>query len=314
MKYKYVLIVSICCFFAESIYGERLQGEINRLLGAYRRPLTVLEMGDIDEGLRIAQQYARASVVIVSLDADAVSSAIKNGVPSNVILTNPERFGVQEIQDLGACEHFDVVIAHRTDVPVQQFHVAQAVLSLGDFAFMEVGNTIFPSLSPRATRTFYAGRQLWSFFETPKKKLQRSCWVRLKKNEKKPQTYFIESNFNSKKLRKEPENTTSAWINGINLVSFIMLRGMYPTDSMIRRDLKSFFGIEHNDLVISNFVVQGENLAPIDFRDSRRSISTTVCLKAIRAFFKKGKRMNDPQGSLSYYLRKLDRYRKSERS
>ena len=56
-------------------------------------------------------------------------------------------------------------------------------------------------------------------------------------------------------------------------MTFVMLSGVYPTDSMIRSRISSFKTscLMHNDLVIGNMIVRGDELILIDFDDARRS-------------------------------------------
>jgi hypothetical protein len=113
--------------------------------------------------------------------------------------------------------------------------------------------------------------------------------------------YVLQSSFTEKKFYKEPSCVTSDWLPGINLATFSMLYGVYPTNVMLYKQLQAFKEIEHNDLVLANIIVQGDALKLIDFADDRRSSDPRVCLKGVLKMFNNVRRLQDAQRSLEKY-------------
>jgi hypothetical protein len=84
----------------------------------------------------------------------------------------------------------------------------------------------------------------------------------------------IESNFDSKKISSTRREGLRDWITGINLKTFIKLNGIYPRISELieklkNRDIQSDYKWDNtnNDLVIHNFILNGNYLHIIDFDD-----------------------------------------------
>lgn len=77
---------------------------------------------------------------------------------------------------------------------------------------------------------------------------------------------------NHKKLIRVYSNgiyQTTDWIPGINLVTYKVLNGIYPTKEMVIIQLKAFKGFKHRDFHIGNLIIQGTNLVAIDGDDLR---------------------------------------------
>ena len=66
-----------------------------------------------------------------------------------------------------------------------------------------------------------------------------------------------------------PANThqVSDWIPGINLLTFKMCQGAYPTPEMLKEELSVIRDPSHNDWMINNMIVQGNKIELIDYND-----------------------------------------------
>lgn len=117
--------------------------------------------------------------------------------------------------------------------------------------------------------------------------------------------YRVISNCNKKLFNKNSLNQPLPWVDGINLITFTMLKGIYPTDSMIRKQIVKAekTHAHHNDLVLGNFIVQGDRLIPIDVDDKRRDADLSKCVSAALKAFKKGnsRLINPEQWIRRYY-------------
>jgi len=84
----------------------------------------------------------------------------------------------------------------------------------------------------------------------------------------------IESNFDSKKISSTRREGLRDWIAGVNLKTFVKLNGIYPRifdliEKLKNRDIQGDYkwNNTNNDLVIHNFILNGNSLHIIDFDD-----------------------------------------------
>jgi len=101
------------------------------------------------------------------------------------------------------------------------------------------------------------------FLEHHKEYLKRAHWTR-----KHTRKYRIKSTFKAKSLFKK--NKETEWHKGINLLTFKMLNGVYPSLDKIKNKLDKFKKIKHSDIRIFNMIIQGETIVPIDFTFGNR--------------------------------------------
>lgn len=59
----------------------------------------------------------------------------------------------------------------------------------------------------------------------------------------------------------------SDWVPGVNILTFKMYHGSYPTTEMLQKSMKKLKGIAHNDWSINNMVLSGHRLIFVDFND-----------------------------------------------
>jgi hypothetical protein len=71
------------------------------------------------------------------------------------------------------------------------------------------------------------------------------------------------------------------WKKGINLLTFKMLNGVYPTNEYLIEQIKSFKGLYSSDFKIPNMIVQGKNLITIDGFDFRCGVPRMIDNKRI---------------------------------
>lgn len=117
--------------------------------------------------------------------------------------------------------------------------------------------------------------------------------------------YRVISNFKEKFFDKDALDKPLRWVDGINLITFALLKGVYPTDKMIRQQIikAEKTHSQHNDLVLGNFILQGDRLIPIDVNDKRRDANLNKCIKAALRAFKEGntRHKNPQQWIRAYY-------------
>lgn len=270
MKIRFTLFLFFCVS-SQLLYAELL---LKPFLNQYQRPFTLLEIGKGDHVFWIAEKYD-AVCVITGANTDLLEQCKSR---SNIILLH-KYFSPSDLKHLGQCERFDVILSH--DVK-QQFgerwkEAAEAIFDLGDYA-------IFTIQKDDADFKAYLEKNNGSLLGNLSEKLQLYI-TKAKKNLLWRKTwlwrileapYIIESTFTTKKLIKPsywPPNTMqeSYWLPGINLLTFKMCNGAYPTTEMIKKYMHEIKDEPHTDWMINNMILQGDRLVWIDVNDFARS-------------------------------------------
>jgi len=228
---------------------------IKPILDQYERPFTVLDFEN--KGMyacQIASEYETVSV-IADRDRELIKLCDKI---DNLIFLNKE-FTPEELQHLSECEHFDVVVALSVwerfgeDGP----RVVDAIVNMASHAFIK-----------RPEGELY-------HFSADQKYLQRKTWLLPRIKDK----YVISSSFQSKTLTKPawPKGvTTSSWIPGINLLTFKMCNGIYPSKETLKESLEALKDQPHTDWMVNNMVIQGKKIAWVDISDAARQKNGAV--------------------------------------
>jgi hypothetical protein len=263
---------------------------IKKLLMQYRRPVTVLMIGASDSWLpfSIAHDYD-ATVVIASYDYnDVVLKACSKEPEQQSIILLKKHFSLEELERLGQCEHFDVVLVIDgfMTLPLLRKPAFGFITRLGDYCIIKVPEAAKPKGSWRRLdeiRSYIqeAGAQVLNeqwidtsvMMTTYKQKttLIRAYWN--KPHTAYPGDYIIDSSYEQKTLYKRQMSTVSVWQRGINIHTFKMLAGVYPSLDYVKNYVKRFQELEHNDLNPCNLIMQGKHIVPIDFNDVRRDVN-----------------------------------------
>jgi hypothetical protein len=293
--------------------------EVKALLNKYKRPITVLEIGSSSccYTLPIAtdQKYHAQCIALFEGDATSLVQKAQEQKLKNVVILNPRGLPSKHFRTLGRCEHFDVVLVHGMEPRLQKdfSRTINLFSNLGDFLFIEIPkdikhSTLAPHFKPVAsteTHQLYLGHK-------PKISLDIGRFTQASIPPRKPR-YRIKSTFEDKWLHKK--HFKSSWIPGINLITFVMLCGIYPNDSTIR----SQFGrmkhsiASHNDLVLGNTIIQGTTLVPIDLKDRRgKHTNMYICLNAAIRIFKDTSRLSNPQAWVDHYYKIIKHQERKE--
>lgn len=259
-----------------------------RFLQQYKRPITVLEISHnaLDYSLMCAGHFNNGTFVGLSPCRHAVLVAHNacTMVPyRNVVLLNPP-FDKNMFETLARCEYFDVVIMHDLTNEMLQKDYQAVLCCLGDHTFIISGKNM-------------------EYCAVQKRGLDIARWSQHVQPLAAQPRYPVYSDFNQKYMIKRGQQ--SQWVRGINLITFIMLRGIRPSDQTIIKTLKAYKHADHNDLVLGNIVVQGQKLVPIDFNDQRRNAKAKRCIKAALKMFKKYDRFANPAQALKAYSEML---------
>ena len=287
-----------------SIYYEK----IRKVLQKYKRPITVLEIGttSIRYACAIASEFNALCVALPEQDSAAIARAIRARGTQKIVVLNPCSVSLASLETLGRCEHFDIVIVHDSDkLFTEAFSESYTVCrDLGDFVFIDIARTLCDHHTESIVASSKSRCLLMS--HKPKEHLDIARYTQYRKPPHYGSPYRIKSTFEEKWFYKGTFDTKVPWVPGINLITFVMLKGIYPTDSMIKDQFKTMEQRSpyHNDLVFENIIVQGEKLVPIDFNDKRRNASMKKCLKcAIQAFNMSNNRFKNPEKFIRDYYK-----------
>lgn len=286
-------------------YAERFSEQrfaiVDSVLSRYHRPFTVLDIGSAQGyfSFRGAETYPESVFVMLEGSNPAyplISKQVASICELNSHLENIVWFDMpivpKKIHALSSCEHFDVILLLNIlhwfpedwktllDAALKMSHVTVVELppweenlpkTLKDLRFnihhyltslaqeVVVGVPRHNDLSLHTT--FYIVEKS-SDFQMEKNTLLHPY----NKNRK----HLVSCDYNSKKLYKEDckppfNNLISDWIPGVNLISYLMFNGAFPS----RVDLVQQLPIdtEHKDWMPNNMIVQGNRIFLIDKND-----------------------------------------------
>jgi hypothetical protein len=272
---------------------------IQEVLNKYNRRFTMLDIG-ASQGyysFRTAHDYNCICVMIEGdnpsypkVGRQLLDLCKANSFLENIILLNKEVIP-EDLKKLSECESFSVVLALNI---IHWFgprwkEVTDAILQMGDNVIIETppqedeaskeGNLLRRSIEeylifkkakilgevPRHTSDKMTAMYL---FETEKKKLARKQWLAPKES---MDHLSISSNYKAKIITKLPPHASDLqandWQPGINLMSYLMYSGAYPTRKTIKKALKEVTDHTHNDWTVNNMILQGNKIALIDWDD-----------------------------------------------
>ncbi len=286
---------------------------IYQVLNNYKREATILEIGKgaSEYTLELPDNHTRIALLVQGGAPQLINKIKKRQIHSITVLA-PDTLTVKALEILGRCEHFDVVIVHDISSIVQDTSpcLINALIKLGEYVFMRADSQ---SLEEALRDTDHIRQVVQRTDDTaplflshcPKPGIDLSQYRKARKYppSEKGFRYKLESTFSHKYFLKDRDNPLP-WIHGINLVTFVMLQGVYPTDESIKKWFLSFEETYpyHNDLVLGNVIVRGDKLDPIDFEDLRRYANLSNCIHAaVQAFNKNDRHNTDPNEWIADY-------------
>ncbi|MCF7806788.1 MAG: hypothetical protein K9M07_02850 [Simkaniaceae bacterium] len=281
-----------------SIDYDQMYQLISSYLDRFERPFTLIEFG-ASQGyvsLRSAYDFPN-SVCVISLalhrhqvvfEEHLYSICEENNACENLILL-AEPLSLDKIYHLADCEHFDIAFLPHIieDYQNQWKSYLEAICRLTSAVIISIPKEgSFPHYSKykRDLLGFLKSRQaveigqnsngevsLFILHANPEY-LKRKSWVLPEMGEK---SHRIISNFETKWLMKKESDMNGQkqmtnWEPGINLITFKMLRGIYPEKEKLKKELKRLQSIFHTDWMINNMIIQGNSLILIDHDDPRR--------------------------------------------
>lgn len=297
-------------------FSLNFENAIKSLADNYKREFTVLELcyNYPDFSYKYNNIYNATFVLLPYLSASrepVFNNLIKKSF-NNLVLLNPKVIDLKMLNILGRCESPDIVIVHSISELDFLNNMYKALINIGDFlCIQDSEDSIKKIIDLKDQKNIYASSlnnsDSFCIIKTEKKGLDIARWNLAQERHLEEPRYLIKSDFNIKMLYKKDVAAGLPYIKGFNLLTCIMLYAFYPTDKIIRDNISLFKDLDHNDLVLGNFIVQGRSIVPIDFNDNRYKGDARRCVNAALKFFKKNRRFKDLDYALKSYDKKVQK-------
>lgn len=248
----------------------------------FRRPFTVLDIG-ANLGyfsIRLTEDFPDCTVVAIEgIYGNWLKQILEENGNSRIILLQ-KTFTLENLRTLSEVEHFDLVLAMSVihHINGNFADVMKVVRSLGTMTIAEIATedracgqaSVKEGFIPEDAKIIGYGK---SHLAGP----ERPVFVMKDKKETLVKSYLstprenshdlkIESNFFTKK--KIQRGKILDWHRGINLRTFIDYAGRYPSRKHIIKLLEKRRPTEtHGDLTAHNTILQGDDVAFIDWFD-----------------------------------------------
>lgn len=242
MKIALLFILSFIRVYASS-------SQLEELLSRYQRPFTMMAIGkDLEIILEISGRFPKSVFIIAN-------SQVSDPLPNVIVLS--KELNVGDLEIFGECENLDV--AYIPDI---------------NQVAAEDGNKRIRTIEKLAHYALVSNQnsEPLTLLQSEKNYILRKSWERGLHSEP---SHRVHADFKEKKLLKSNKALSGKivitdWQPGINLITFKMLKGSYPTENMIIKELEFLRQTPHNDWVINNMILRGTRIILIDFDDPRR--------------------------------------------
>ncbi len=268
--------------------SERLE-LLRPILDQYKRRFTVLDLGAGIEGYQnigaeIAREY---DAVCVMVERDWVREKFIESRRTIVLKHNAR---LDDLVDLAACEHFDIVLALNFLhwAPANEWRSwADVVIELGEKAFIQLPGEYdydqvgcLPGASWLDEMRYYIAQQynptlVGETVQFPKH-APRPLWlISDKRMSHKLTKTHMDAHENSSRTEIYADNQRvicyhkgqwRGWIPGMNLSNLVGMNMVWPEKERVVELLKSYKlpPTNHGDIVLHNFVFDGEELHLVD--------------------------------------------------
>ena len=259
---------------------------VRAVVAEYTRPITVLDLGaNLGYfGCRLAEEFGAVAVMIEGR-ANLVEAVAANALPATIAMRH--KLTVEDLQQLAASEHFDVVLALNVLHHFQDsLGALAAVLNMGDQVIIETpsrddkaacgGRSHGPLLEAIARLDpellGHAGSHVTPGAQRPIVRVRREktaltsgyAYRRRLSGNPSVRAHIIESTLDRKTVMYG-SGEEREWHPGMNLWNFCQLGGIYPSREQVEASvIAACADEEHGDLRPWNFVLQGDRVVAID--------------------------------------------------
>lgn len=271
----YRLLIS-CLFFCSA---HAWLDDVCEFLQQYQRDVTVMIIGSISklqhDILQNSFVYKDSTLVIWDTNKEQDSSFL---LQKNVLLLRSS-CTEEKLRHFAECEHVDLLVI--PDSHVLLFDAAKLLYWLtvaSSYVFIN-GDDIVKSIKEKKyyhTYTYYNQGEgsLCVSLNAARKTLRRHYWIVLKQK----RLHDVLSSFFEKKVYSKVRKKETEWKSGINLLTFLILDGVFPNLITICDELLVWSTIPLNDFTLWNLVIRGNYLHAIDRDDERWYMDQIICL------------------------------------
>lgn len=264
-------------------------GIVRELFDQYTRPFTVCNFGS-ELAVTMARDYPQmTSVVVGAKNNKQLLDYFKHHQDVENVVVLKDKITLADWLRLSECEHFDVSLAfdNLSRFKDEWRTALDHFLCFGDYIVVEVscGKNCSEYNNAIKEELEHRGALLCAHIDCPQLEkehfivllatsnpyVKRSNWRNKKMCE--PGKYVITSTFDKKTLHKTTTGSITNWEKGINLRTYTGLDGAHPDHETILSQIAQMSGLQHNDFLPCNLVLQGKRVIPIDFGDPRRKLS-----------------------------------------
>lgn len=287
-------------------YGERFLEDrfkiVNNIFKKYTRPFTVFDIG-ASQGyfsFRGAELYPESVFVMLEGNNEtypAISSQLDSICKLNSYLTNfiwlNRQILPNEIKKLSKAEHFDVILLLNIlhwfpkdwqtllEAAIRMSHVTVIELPPLEeqvpFLQKQLRANIHKRLQETASEVIqgvprHNDPSLYTTYYILENGTSFNLETGSLYHEKSDRVYEIFCDYHSKHLIKTDkvlphDSYRSDWIPGINLITYLMFNGHFPTRNTVRELLP--VDSTHRDWMPNNMIISGRTLHLIDFNDPK---------------------------------------------
>jgi hypothetical protein len=258
---------------------ENLYKRIANLCREFKRPLSVLAIGapSGDITLRLAEEFEGAFMAIDDpqlLQSFRVADN-KKAMLLNKVVDLSDLIGLKEVQ------YFDVVLIfdkiHSFGAPHQK--ALNVIMSMCSHCFVWHEGDL--NLTGHESLCLFVScgtrRGLWKLNNTAPNTIDRN-WFKTGTAYTGNKGITVSSDFAKVEIKYRHRDEHRDWIPGIDLKSFLLLGGVYPTKQQILSSIDSLDG-NFKDLGPHNLILNGRKLCVIDQDDYEDPVNTPQKLK-----------------------------------
>lgn len=239
---KLLLLIYLFLGSVQAVSASEIHSSLLQLFSRYERPVTILYISPTP---KLLDSQIDGVVVYWTQSAEFVTSIKENHIENAVVVT--KEYDESLVRCLAECEHFDICILDNSLLfnPLRkEFHLADYTFILDESTFVHKNKTL----------------------------LKKNIWQGISGHN----NYFIHSDFMTKFFVKPKEYIIGAsedkrctWLPGINLCTFMNLKGIYPSRDYLRSSIIELLNpYTHFDFTWGNIILQGLQLRAIDYKDT----------------------------------------------
>jgi hypothetical protein len=304
-------------------YNERFMEKrfaiVNSVLQRYKRSFTLLDIGAAQGyfSIRAAESYPESVFVMLEgsnpvypkISQQLASICELNNHLKNLIWLNKSLF-LKDLKDVSTCEHFDVILLLNIvhwfpDQWKEMIDIAHSMSHVTIFEVPPIENTLpkdqlrlrkqihkyLGALAKQSIRGIprHTDPSLYTTYYILENKgpfeLKKTSLIHPNFEDR---THIITCNYETKKFEKVDQvepflRYSSEWKAGINLITYLMLQGAYPSREEVGSCLPEEYS--HKDWMLNNMILQGKKISLIDQNDEKNEVSrcgSNLCTPQLR--------------------------------